>query len=111
MSVDSYAVSSNFNDSGAPGVLLSVSLSGGLGRITMNDVPTFYADTSLHLYCTGQFKMLSEEQASDMRRMFTRWEEGNIPLRALVFTEKVVLVEDSEEFVIIPHGERKITVG
>jgi hypothetical protein len=90
---------------------LEIELSGGLGKIRFEGLGSKFFDDDIQVIANGLFPEMSDAQKTELNTLMERWRSLSIPLRFMVFAEKAVLLEDSDEFLVLPPGERKVTVG
>lgn len=89
------------------GPLLSLSLSGGLGRITV-DGERLVTDQVDKMTVTGQFVSLDDDQRAKLGNLLARWRDWNTPLRFLDFGDRAYVLEDGDHFIVVPGGERHL---
>lgn len=90
---------------------LTMKLSGGLGRINIEGMGSKFFDDDIKVSVDGLFTEMSSSQKTELQELMNRWQSLGTPLRFMVFKEKAVILEDGDEFIVLPPGERKVTVG
>lgn len=112
MTIDTYEVEDkNPQEDTARPITLRVHLSGGLGRVSIEGVGSKFFDEDIQVAADGLFLEMSTQQCVELTELVERWQTLNIPLRFLVFQDKAVILEDGDEFLVLPPGERRVTVG
>lgn len=88
-------------------VMVNVNLSGGLGRINING-ERLLTDEIDNISVSGVFLQNDPMVEDEIRRLLTKWQDWNTPLRFLDFGDKAMLIEDGDQFIVIPPGERHV---
>lgn len=110
MTLDSFTVAT-YTETQEPQTVATVHLSGGLGRIQIKELGSHFTDDNLQVETRGIFGPLDDAQITEMKELFQRWKDLSTPLRYLMFSEKAVLLEDADHFIIFPPGYRHVNVG
>lgn len=92
------------------GVKVHVVLTGGLGRMQVAIVGNRFTDNVESVTADGIFLGLTEEKLEDLKDLLKRWVDWQIPLRYLDFGDRSMILEDSDNFVILPPGMRTIKI-
>lgn len=92
-------------------VTASFLLVGGLGRVTVMDGRSVLVNRVEKLAFSADFPNLTVEQRQQMGLLLSRWQTTGMPLRFLDFISHALLLEDSDNLVIIPAGHRDLLVA
>lgn len=91
-------------------VLLTVNLTGGLGRMAFNGEQLLTNDIRT-VAVSGVFLKNDPTVEDQMRLLLDKWQSWNTPLRFLDFGDKAMLLEDQETFIVLPPGERHVELA
>lgn len=92
------------------GVRVQVLLTGGLGRMQVSPIAARFTDNVDSVNADGIFIGIPEDKVDDMERLLKRWVEWQIPLRYLDFGDRSMILEDGDNFIILPPGVRTIKI-
>jgi hypothetical protein len=99
------------NTTGSMPVTLHLVLSGGLGRITSPDGRTLIVNEVERLSLFSEFPILTPTQRADLNRLLLSWKQQSLPLRFLDFGTHALLLEDKDNLLTIPPGQRELVIG
>jgi len=111
MSVSSFRIEDSTESDGPRPISLHLNLTGGIGRISIEGLGDALVDDTIEVEASGDFPQMTSSQRDELSKLVVKWQELSVPLRFLVFSEKAVILEDSDEFIILPPGVRRVTVG
>lgn len=112
MTLESYTLSVLQPNNENHTVTAELSLTGGLGRINIAQMGNqFFTDDDLSAEASGLFPSLTEDQIDEMTLLLEGWRRRNVPLRFLLFSDRAVVLEDGEQFIILPAGNYSVNVG
>jgi hypothetical protein len=92
------------------GIRVRVVLTGGLGRLQVSRATAHFTDNVDSVTAEGVFLGLTEDKLKDLRDLLRRWVEWQTPLRYLDFGDRSMILEDRDNFVILPPGMRTIKI-
>lgn len=92
------------------GIRVHVVLTGGLGRMQVAPIGSRFTDNVDSVTADGIFLGLTEEKLQDLRDLLKRWVEWQTPLRYLDFGDRSMILEDGDNFIILPPGMRTIKI-
>jgi hypothetical protein len=91
-------------------ITLHLFMEDGLGRITSPDGRTILINKVGKLTALSPFPELTGTQRGDLNRILHRWKTGSIPLRWLDFGTHAMLLEDGDNLVTMPPGQRELVI-
>jgi hypothetical protein len=86
---------------------LSISLTGGLGRLVI-DRKHMLTDAVSEVTISGTFNEITAPQCADITTILNRWAGVNMPLRFLDFGGRAMLMEDEQQYLLLPPGPRHV---
>lgn len=92
------------------GIRVSVVLTGGLGRMQVSRATAHFTDNVESVTAEGVFLGLPEDKLNDLRELLHKWVDWQTPLRYLDFGDRSMILEDRDNFVILPPGMRTIKI-
>lgn len=92
------------------GIRVNVVLTGGLGRMQVSNSHARFTDNVDSVTAEGMFFGLSDDKLQDLRDILHKWVDWQTPLRYLDFGDRSMILEDGENFVILPPGMRTIKI-
>lgn len=92
------------------GIRVNVVLTGGIGRMQVTNIGARFTDNVDSVTAEGVFLGLSEDKLKDLRDILHKWVDWQTPLRYLDFGDRSMILEDGDNFVILPPGMRTIKI-
>lgn len=112
MTLDSYTLSVSNPHDDTHATTAELNLYGGLGRISIEKIGDhFTSDDELSAKASGFFPELTKDQIDEIDILLENWRRRSTPLRFLLFSDRAVILEDSDRFIILPAGKYAINVG
>lgn len=93
-----------------PGIRVNVVLTGGIGRMKVSMAGNRFTDNVESVTAEGVFLGLPDDKLKDLRDLLHRWVDWQTPLRYLDFGDRSMILEDGDNFVILPPGMRTIKI-
>lgn len=103
-------VRSLLGESMGSGIRVRVVLTGGLGRMQVSRATAHFTDNVDSVTAEGVFLGLPEDKLKDLRDLLRRWVDWQTPLRYLDFGDRSMILEDRDNFIILPPGMRTIKI-
>lgn len=92
------------------GYRVHVVLTGGIGRMQVSPVANRFTDNVDSVTADGVFLALPENKLNDLKDILKRWVDWQTPLRYLDFGDRSMILEDGDNFIILPPGMRTIKI-
>lgn len=92
------------------GIRVNVVLTGGIGRMQVSNAGARFTDNVDSVTAEGVFLGLPADKLKDLRELLHKWVDWQTPLRYLEFGDRSMILEDGENFVILPPGMRTIKI-